>query len=72
VPAYLSGAAWVMDRYVMATGLAGTAVSIDGGNRWTLVDSLPMNGVRFNGRNFGVGIGPRGRLGVWGKIVDLN
>jgi photosystem II stability/assembly factor-like uncharacterized protein len=72
VPAYLSGAAWVMDRYVMATGLAGTAVSIDGGGTWTLVDSLPMNGVRFNGRDFGVGIGPRGRLGVWGKFVDLN
>lgn len=72
VPAYFSGAAWVQDGYVMATGLAGTAVSKNGGGTWTLADSLPMNGVRFNGRHFGVGIGPRGRLGRWTKIVDPN
>ena len=73
VPAYLSGVAWVNDgSLLMATGLAGTALSSNAGAAWTLVDSVPMNAVRFNGRDFGVAVGPRGRLGRWGRFVDLN
>jgi photosystem II stability/assembly factor-like uncharacterized protein len=65
VNAYLSGVSWVDSTTVVAVGLAGTAVSRDAGESWTLVDSLPLNAVRFRGNTIGVAAGPRGRLARW-------
>ena len=64
-PAYLSSVAFAgsFDR-VVATGLAGTFVSTDQGNRWRQVDSIPMNTVRFKGST-GFLVGPRGRIERW-------
>jgi len=63
--AYLSGVAYAgsKDR-VVAVGLAGTFVSGDGGDRWTQIDTVPMNAVRFHG-DAGFAVGPRGRVARW-------
>ena len=65
VQAYLSGVAWQGSGPVVAVGLAGTARSNNGGASWTMVDTLPLNTVRFRGSGFGVAAGPHGRLGRW-------
>lgn len=65
VQAYLSGVAWQGPRTAVAVGLAGTARSTSGGSGWTMVDTLPLNAVRFRGSGFGVAAGPRGRLARW-------
>ena len=63
--AYLSSVAYVggIDRLV-ATGLAGTFVSVDRGDTWQQVDSVAMNTVRFKGK-IGFLVGPRGRIERW-------
>ncbi len=66
VPAYLSGVSYVAGDTLIATGLAGTARSTDGGDSWTMLDSLPMNAVRFHGPGTGIAAGPRGRL-AWSR-----
>lgn len=65
VQAYLSGVAWEGSGPVVAVGLAGTARSNDHGASWTMVDTLPLNAVRFRGSGFGVAAGPHGRLARW-------
>lgn len=63
--AYLSGVAFAgSPSTIVATGLAGTFVSSNGGNSWVRVDSVPMNTVRFKGST-GFLVGPRGRIGRW-------
>ncbi|MDE3152919.1 MAG: oxidoreductase [Gemmatimonadota bacterium] len=63
-PAYLSGVAFTGGRTYVAVGLAGTAVSADDGESWTLVDTLPLDAVRALG-GLRAASGPRGRLGRW-------
>ena len=65
VQSYLSGVAWQGSGPVVAVGLAGTARSNNGGASWTMVDTLPLNAVRFLGNGFGVAAGPHGRLARW-------
>ncbi len=60
--AYLSGAA--LDRggrRVLAVGLAGTFLSIDGGESWTQTDTIPLNAVRV-AKSGWFAVGPRGRI----------
>lgn len=59
--AYLSGVSYASSNDVIAVGLAGTFVSRDGGETWTLTDTVAMNSVRFRGRR-GFAVGPRGRV----------
>jgi photosystem II stability/assembly factor-like uncharacterized protein len=66
VSAYLSGVAYdAAARQFVAVGLAGTAISRDGGESWVAADTLPLNAVRFGPPGFGVAAGPRGRLARW-------
>ena len=60
--AFLSGVSFAGDGIIVATGLAGTHVSTDGGNAWRQMDTLPLNAVRFRGEEFGLAAGPRGRI----------
>ena len=46
-------------------GLAGTASSVDGGESWTMVDSVAYNSVAFASRDAGWAVGPRGRIAKW-------
>lgn len=67
-PGYLSAVAYVpgtSGRSLVATGLVGTAVSIDGGESWTMRDTLGYNSVAFASRYAGWAVGPRGRIGRW-------
>ena len=49
---------------LVAVGLAGTALSRDRGESWTMVDTTALNSVRFvAGR--GIAVGPRGRVASW-------
>jgi photosystem II stability/assembly factor-like uncharacterized protein len=50
---------------VIATGLAGTARSVDAGDSWTMVDSVPYNSVAFASKRDGWAVGPRGRIAKW-------
>ena len=66
VPAYLSGVDYdSAAREFVAVGLAGTAVSRDGGESWIATDTLAFNAVRFGPGGFGVAAGPDGRLARW-------
>ncbi len=66
VRAYLSGVAYdPAARRFVAVGLAGTALSADGGESWTAADTLSLNAVRFAPGGAGVAAGPRGRLARW-------
>lgn len=60
--AYLPGTA---GRSLVAVGLAGTARSPDGGESWTMVDSVAYNSVAFAARDTGWAVGPRGRIAKW-------
>ena len=65
---YMSGVAFVpgtQGRTLVAVGLAGTASSIDGGESWTMVDSVAYNSVAFASRDAGWAVGPRGRIAKW-------
>jgi photosystem II stability/assembly factor-like uncharacterized protein len=64
-PAYLSGVAYAGSaERLVAVGLAGTFVSSDSGQRWTHIDTVALNSVRFRGRA-GFAAGPRGRVARW-------
>ena len=52
-------------RSLVAVGLAGTARSADGGESWTMVDSVAYNSVAFASRDAGWAAGPRGRIAKW-------
>ena len=65
---YMSGVAFVpgtSERELVAVGLAGTARSADGGESWTMVDSVPYNSVAFASRTAGWAAGPQGRIAKW-------
>lgn len=49
---------------VMATGLAGTIVSRDGG-AFVRVSTAPMNSVRLTSKKTAVLCGPKGTIGLW-------
>jgi photosystem II stability/assembly factor-like uncharacterized protein len=66
--AYLSGVAYIPEtngRSMVAVGLAGTARSSDGGESWTMVDTVAYNSVAFASRDAGWAAGPRGRIAKW-------
>jgi photosystem II stability/assembly factor-like uncharacterized protein len=65
---YMSGVAIVPStggRTLVAVGLAGTARSTDGGESWTMVDTVAYNSVAFASRDDGWAVGPRGRIAKW-------
>ncbi|GAC1648991.1 MAG: oxidoreductase [Gemmatimonadaceae bacterium] len=64
---YLSAVAFIpgsLEPVLVAVGLAGTAVSDDGG-RWSMIDTLAYNSVQFVPGGFGLAIGPAGRIARW-------
>ena len=65
---YMSAVAYIPNtggRSLVAVGLAGTALSTDGGERWLMVDSVAYNSVAFATRDDGWAVGPRGRIAKW-------
>jgi photosystem II stability/assembly factor-like uncharacterized protein len=60
---YLSSIATAGDT-VIATGLAGTLVSLDG-LRFSRVSADPFNTVRLSGRKTAALVGPKGAIGQW-------
>lgn len=65
---YMSGVAYIPGthgRLLVAVGLAGTATSVDGGESWSMVDTLGFNSVAFAAQNAGWAVGPRGRIAKW-------
>ncbi|MFI5229195.1 MAG: WD40/YVTN/BNR-like repeat-containing protein [Gemmatimonadales bacterium] len=65
---YMSGVAYLpgtAGRALVAVGLAGTARSIDGGESWTMVDTVAYNSVAFAARDAGWAAGPKGRIARW-------
>ena len=64
--AYLSAVSYVPNStLVVAVGLAGTAVSSNLGESWTMIDSVSYNSVRFATGDAGWAAGPRGRIARW-------
>jgi photosystem II stability/assembly factor-like uncharacterized protein len=64
----MSGVAYVpgtAGKSIVAVGLGGTARSSDGGQSWTMVDTVGYNSVAFASRDAGWAVGPRGRIGRW-------
>ena len=56
---------------LVAVGLTGTDVSVDGGATWTSVDSTAFNSVAFASPSAGWAVGPQGRIARWnGTIPD--
>ncbi|HVX38687.1 MAG TPA: hypothetical protein VHB25_03855 [Gemmatimonadaceae bacterium] len=65
---YMSAVAYVpgtRGRTLVAVGLAGTARSDDGGERWSMIDSVAYNSVAFASKDAGWAAGPRGRIAKW-------
>jgi photosystem II stability/assembly factor-like uncharacterized protein len=63
---YMSGVAYVPGTSTLvAVGLAGTATSSDGGERWTMIDTVGYNSVGFAARDRGWAVGPQGRMARW-------
>ena len=50
---------------LVAVGLAGTATSNDGGESWSMIDSVAYNSVAFASHNDGWAAGPKGRIAKW-------
>jgi photosystem II stability/assembly factor-like uncharacterized protein len=75
-PGYLSAVAYVPGtdaRALVAVGLVGTAISGDGGDRWTMVDSTAYNAVAFAGvQDAGWAVGDRGRIAKWSGRIDQS
>jgi photosystem II stability/assembly factor-like uncharacterized protein len=67
-PGYMSAVAYVPGtggRSLVAVGLAGTATSNDGGEGWTMIDTVAYNSVAFASRDDGWAVGPKGRIVKW-------
>jgi photosystem II stability/assembly factor-like uncharacterized protein len=63
---YVSGAAYIPGTgHVIAVGLAGTALSLDYGESWRMVDTVAYNAVRFAAADAGYAVGPKGRVARW-------
>src|SRR5207244_1097055 len=65
---FMSAVAYIPEsngRSLVAVGLGGTARSDDGGNRWTMIDTVAYNSITFATRNDGWAAGPRGRIAKW-------
>jgi photosystem II stability/assembly factor-like uncharacterized protein len=65
---YMSGVTYLpgtRGRSLVAVGLAGTARSIDGGDSWSMLDSVAYNSVSFISPAVGWAVGPRGRIAKW-------
>ena len=65
---YMSAVAYVPStngQSLVAVGLAGTATSNDGGESWSMIDSVAYNSVAFASHNDGWAAGPRGRIAKW-------
>jgi len=60
--AYIPGTA---GKSLVAVGLGGTALSTDGGDSWSMVDTVAYNSVAFASRTAGWAAGPRGRIVKW-------
>lgn len=78
-PGYLSAVTYVpgtASRSLVAVGLVGTALSTDGGQSWTMADSLGYNAVTFASRDVGFAVGDRGRIAKWvgeiGVVVPIR
>ena len=72
---YMSAVAYVpgtQGRSLVAVGLAGTARSLDGGESWTMIDSVAYNSVAFAGRDAGWAAGPRGRVARWAPAIGTS
>lgn len=55
---------------MVAVGLTGTDVSVDGGRTWKSVDEVPYNSVGFAPSGDGWAVGPKGRIARWtGKSI---
>jgi photosystem II stability/assembly factor-like uncharacterized protein len=70
-PGYMSAVTYVpgtRGRTLIALGLAGTAKSSDGGESWTMIDSVAYNSVAFATPDAGWAVGPRGRIAKWSGI----
>jgi len=65
---YMSAVAYVPStngQSLVAVGLAGTATSNDGGESWSMIDSVAYNSVAFASHNDGWAAGPKGRIAKW-------
>ena len=70
---YLSAAAFVPGSpTIVAVGLAGTALSVDGGESWHMVDTIAYNSVRFEAPNAGWAVGPKGRIARWSGLTSIR
>ena len=72
---YMSGVAFVpgtSGRSLVAVGLAGTARSEDGGDSWSMVDSVAYNTVAFATHDDGWAVGPRGRIAKWTPTIPVR
>ena len=72
-PGYLSAVTYVprtSNRTLVAVGLVGTAISADGGQSWTLADTLGYNAVAFTSPEQGFTVGDRGRIARWTGRVE--
>lgn len=73
--AYLSGVAYVpgtSGRTLVAVGLAGTARSLDGGESWSMIDTVAYNSVAFASPDAGWAAGPRGRVAKWAPASGMT
>ncbi len=71
---YMSAVAYVPGtngRSLVAVGLAGSAQSLDGGESWTMVDTVAYNSVAFASRDAGWAAGPRGRIARWAQVPGI-
>ena len=67
-PGFMSAVAYEpgsQGRGLVAVGLAGTARSHDGGESWTMVDTVAYNSITFAPNGDGWAAGPRGRIAKW-------
>jgi photosystem II stability/assembly factor-like uncharacterized protein len=62
---YMSAVSFADASRVVAVGLAGTALSSDGGESWTIADTVAYNSTRFVSASTGWTAGPRGRIARW-------